>query len=272
VRSRVSDDNRTGYLIWAAALAVGGLVLLLFNLGVFAVYEPFLQYGLALLLGLGSLGFFGSYLFDRSHWWRLIPAWTLLALAGMLYLSTIEALDQRWTATLLFVGQAIAFAHIYLLNRLERWWAIIPGGFMLVLGTVIALSSRTTDPELLGAVLFTGMGSVFLLLYLLDRGRRPWWALIPGAVLVVFGLLVIPIEDRSQQAWWRWWPLILILLGALAAWRAFQPPKSEKLPMQSASNLSRHATAKPVERGKLGEYRGPAPGASVEVISEPDDD
>jgi hypothetical protein len=251
---------------------VGGLVLLLFNLGVFAVYEPLLQYGLAIVLGVGGLGFFGSYFLERSRWWRLIPAWTLLALAGMLYLSTLEALDQRWTATLLFVGQAVAFAHIYLLDRTERWWAIIPGGFMLVLGAVIALSSRTTDPEALGAVLFTGMGSVFLLLYLLDRRHRPWWALIPGTVLVVFGLFVVPIEDRSQQAWWRWWPLILIIAAAVAGWRAFQRPKPTKIAVQSASNLSRQGTAKAGERGQLGEYRGPAPGASVEVLSSPDDE
>lgn len=254
MRSRVSDDNRTGYLIWAIALAAGGLVLLLFNLGVFVAYEPLLQYGLALLLGLGGLGFFASYFVERSRWWRLIPGWTLLALAGMLYLSTLETLDQRWTAILLFVGQAAAFAHIYLLDRIERWWAIIPGGFMFVLGAVIALSSRTTDPESLGAVLFTGMGTVFLLLYLLDRRRRPWWALIPGTVLVVFGLFVVPIEDRSQQAWWRWWPLLLIAAGAVAAWRAFQRPKAEKLSVQSAPNLSRHGTPKTGDRGQLGEY------------------
>ena len=156
-----SRDNRVNNLIWGVLLSLAGVGLLLFNLDVFVQFEPYVQYGAAALLGLLALLFVGGYLSARENWWRLIPGWTLIALTAMVYLTTLPALDQRITASVLFVGQAIAFAHIYLLDRAERWWAIIPGGFMLMLGGTIALSSLTEEPAVLGTVLFIGLGAVF---------------------------------------------------------------------------------------------------------------
>ncbi len=283
--SRISDDNRTGRFAWALVLAFSGLGLLLFNFGLFTAYEPLLQYVLAILLTVGSFIFFGSYLSAPGHWWRLIPGWTMLALALMVYLSTVESIDQRLTASVLFAGQAVAFAHVYLLDRVDRWWAIIPGGFMFVLGAVIALSSRTGALETLGSVLFVGLGSVFLLLYALGSRRRLWWALIPGTVLVVFGLFLFSVEDGSQSALIRWWPLLLMVAGLVTGWQAWRRPKADTLTIESASNLSHRGTAKTssqsrteggsgsdARRGALGEYKGPAPGASVEVISGPEEE
>jgi uncharacterized membrane protein HdeD (DUF308 family) len=280
VRSRAGEDLQTSKLVWAVAFIVAGIALLLFNFDRFAAYEPLIQYIFSALLAIGGIGFFGSYMLQRSHWWRLIPGWTLLAFAGMLYLTTFETVDQRLTAALLFLGQALAFAHVYLLDREKHWWAVIPGGFMVVLGGVIALSSRTEDPEALGTALFVGMGLVFLLLYLLSGRNRPWWALIPGSVLVIFGIFVFSLERTGQNLLLRWWPLLLILLGIFLGWGAFRKGKPQKLEVNSASNLSHYSTARqrstepppPAARGQLGEYHGPAPGASVEVLSDPDEE
>ncbi len=270
------EDNRVGSFTWAGAFVLGGLGLLLYNLGAFDAAKPWLQYILAGLLGLGSIGFFASYFSRTSNWWRLIPAWTLLTLGGMIYLTTVQSLDQRITAGLLFVGQALAFAHIYLLDRTERWWAVIPGGFMLVLGGVIALSSRTMNPDTLGTTLFVGLGGVFILLYLLGQRTRLWWALIPGVVLVVFGLFLFSVERSQENTLLAWWPVVLLLFGLFLGWRAItRKPGGEKLTVNSASNLSRHGTAKPGATAaippRLGEYKGPAPGATVEVLADPDE-
>lgn len=273
-----NQDTRIGSLTWAIALILAGIGLLLFNLDVFTAYEPLIQYIAAGLLALFGLGFFGSYLSARDHWWRLIPAWTLLALAAMAYLSALPQFDQRVTAGVLFFGQAVAFAHVYLLNRAERWWAVIPGGFMLVLGGAIALSSRTEDPATLGVFLFVGMGAVFFLLYFLGQRRRLWWALIPGSVLVLFGVFLFSAGRSEQNAVLRWWPLLLVLLGGFLLWRASRKPRRQKMPVNTAPNLTRRrsaqqsqaSTSKP-EGGRLGAYRGPAPGATVEILPEPDE-
>src|SRR5690606_16759391 len=109
--------------------------------------------------------------------------------------------------------------------------------------------------------------------------RQHWWALIPGIVLIVFGLFLFSVENQANPLW-RWWPFLLILLGGGLGWMAFRSRTTEKLSIHSASNLSRRATTKrkgkespPSEvRGSLGEYKGPAPGASVEVLSNPDEE
>ncbi len=269
-----NSDNRVNSLIWGVLLSLAGVGLLLFNLDVFVRFEPYVQYAAAALLGLFALLFVGGYLSARDNWWRLIPGWTLIALAAMVYLSTLPALDQRITAGVLFVGQAIAFAHIYLLDRAERWWAIIPGGFMLMLGGTIALSSLTEEPAVLGTVLFIGLGAVFFLLYLLGQRWQLWWALVPGSVLVLLGLFLFSVGLGQQNLPLRLWPALLPLLGVWLIWRATRPLPSRKLNVNAAPNQSRSRsqTSESSSRPRrLGEYGGPAPGAAVEVLPDPEE-
>lgn len=267
-----NSDNRTNSFVSGVLLALAGLGLTLFNLDVFFRFEPYIQYGASVLLVLLALGFIGSYLSARSSWWRLIPGWTLIALAAMVLLTTFSTLDQRITAAVLFVGQAMAFVHVYLLDRAERWWAIIPGGFMLMLGGTIALSSVTEEPAVLGTSLFIGLGAVFFLLYLVGERRQLWWALIPGSVLALFGLVLFSANRSGQNLFLRWWPLLLPLLGAWLIWRATRPPSKRKLEVNTAPGPSR-SQARPAESRvpKLGEYSGPAPGATVEILPDPEE-
>ena len=285
-----SSDNRVNSLIWGVVLALAGIGLLLFNLDLFVRYEPYVQYVASALLGLLALGFIGSYVTARfspaarrgagtsggvDHWWRLIPAWTLVALAVMVFLTTLPALDQRVTAGVLFVGQAIAFAHIYLLDRAGRWWAIIPGGFMLMLGGTIALSSVTEEPAASGHGAFRRPGS--RLLSAVPVGAAA--AIMVGADPRLGSGAVRPVSlfSRSRRAasgYLRWWPLLLPLLGAWLIWRATRPLTNRKLATNSAP--SRSGSTQPVVREtdarprRLGEYGGPAPGAAVEVMPDPE--
>lgn len=202
----MSDPRRRG-LLWSLALIVGGVLLLLFNFGVLADFAPWPQ----VLLGAGGFAaagyFFFGFMRNSRDWWRLIPAWTLAALTGMILLTLAPAVDPQLVAAVLFVGLAMAFVHVYLLDRSERWWALIPGGFLLVLGAVIALSGRIAQLDLLATVLFVGLGAVFFLLYWLDSQRRQWWAVVPGGVLVIFGVLALatsapaPIHSCAGGPW-----------------------------------------------------------------------
>ena len=133
----------------------------------------------------------------------------------MIVATTLPAVGPQLTASLLFVGLAAAFAHIYLLRRRDNWWAIIPSGFMLVLAAVIVLSSTIVRVETLGAILFSGLGAVFLALYLLTGRDTQWWALIPAVALLVFGLFIFTLNDAldgERSDLLRWWPVLLIAL------------------------------------------------------------
>jgi hypothetical protein len=262
------SDRQVNLLVWAAALVIVGVLLLLFNLGVLARYEPTAQYIVAGVLGVAGLIMLLSYFWRRDQWWRIMPGWTLLALAGMVMLSLDDSMPRPYIAATLFLGLALAFANVYLVNRVEHWWAIIPGGFMLVLAGVISLSVTVTRLETLGALLFVGMGLVFALVYLLAGKRRHWWALIPAGVLIFFGTLTYSVDNEVQSALWRWWPTALIVIGAAVAFMStLQSSSPQKLSVNVAPAMPPPPASKP---GQLGEYSQPAPGASIEVLPDPD--
>ncbi|MEZ4865626.1 MAG: hypothetical protein R3C14_30220 [Caldilineaceae bacterium] len=295
----VNDYLRSGRL-WAVSLVAIGLLFLAWNFGLFAPYEPWPQYILALIFMVVGVSFFFLFVRARQEWWRLIPAWTMLALAGMIWLSTLAAPPMSLIAALLFWGMALGFTNIYLLQRAQHWWAIIPGGFMLVLGIVIALSSRITDLELLGGLLFAGMGGVFYLLYSLSGQPRQWWALIPGSVLFLFGIFIAVAQQTNNVSALRWWPLLIVIAGGIVWWRTGRPtapvtqPAVRAMPgvamakgvmtnvREKTATILNQASAfwntqeqqsspMPSTKLPLGDYREPAPGASVDILPHPDE-
>jgi hypothetical protein len=263
---------------WSVSLVLGGIVLLLFNFGWLDAYEPWPQFLLAIGCAVGATIFFVGYARSRAEWWQLLPAWTLTSLATMALTSILPDVGRALLAAQVFGGLALAFGHIYLAARTERWWAILPGGFMLVLALVVGASAWVEAVDLLAGLLFVGLGLVFFLLYLLDQKRRQWWALIPGSVLVVFGALALAAGRVEEAGLLRWWPLALILLGLLLALRPARktaaPPDKLVINSAPAPRPQGSAAGKPAApgapRGALGEYTQPAPGASVEIL--PDND
>lgn len=271
MRTTSPTDKRRSLLFWAVGLIAAGVMLLIYNFGLLDRYQPWVQYGVALLLALAGVIILISYLRLRTTYWRLMPAWTLFALAAMVYLSTLPEVARPLLAAVIFVGLALAFANIYLINRVEHWWAIIPGGFMAVLSAVLALSTVITRLETLGTLLLVGMGLVFFLVYLLAGTRRHWWALIPGSVLVFVGSLSYTTDNAMQGTLLRWWPAGLVVLGAVLAWLgAASPAAAANRPQVHVAP----STAQPVAdstSARLGEYTRPAPGASVELLPDPDE-
>ena len=259
-------------LVWPLSLVLGGVVLLLFNFGLLNAYSPWPQAILAGGCGLAALALFIAFTRHRQEWWRLLPAWTLVALAVMVVTGLLAGFGRALVAAQLLAGLALAFGNVYLLAPQERWWAILPGGFMLVLAGVVGASHWTVAVELLAALLFGGLGLIFFLLYLLDQKRRQWWALIPGSVLVVFGVLALTSNSLQEGGLVLWWPLVLVAAGLLL-WAAGRriPARAGRYEVNSAPR-TKPSTQKPSPqpRASLGEYTQPAPGASIDIL--PDND
>ena len=114
-------------LLWGIILLVVGLGFLLWNLGVFLQFQTTAQWVLVGLFAVVGLGFFIDYLIHREQWWKVIPAFTLLSVAGIIFLSA-RNLNEVWVALVLFLGLALAFAFIYVTDRQTRWWALLPFG------------------------------------------------------------------------------------------------------------------------------------------------
>ena len=204
-------------ILWGGALLLTGVFLLLVNQHALDPYAPTWQYVVAALCGLGGIAFLILFVRDVVHWWPIIPAFTLLTVGVIIFLTTqTAAVVGEVLGSILFFGIALAFAVIFLLDR-NRWWAIIPMGVLLLVSATTALSTFQVSSDVLSATLFIGMGFVFLLVYLLGPHKREvWWALVPATALVAFGLFTFVFSKATgdlQLTVVSWWPALLVLLG-----------------------------------------------------------
>jgi hypothetical protein len=83
-----------------------------------------------ILSGIGFT-FFAVYINNHEHWWALIPAYVMFAVAGIVLLSNTAIV-----APYIMFAIAFPFLYVYLHNR-ENWWALIPAGIMTSIGVAL---------------------------------------------------------------------------------------------------------------------------------------
>lgn len=188
-------------LLIGGLLIVGGLLALLDVQGIISNGSGIFW---GIIFGAGGLIFISMLLNDANNWWAAFPGFTLLGLAASSFLpESLEAYD----GLVFFAGISLAFWWVYFTDR-ARWWAIIPAGVLLTLGIVSALDNISGFET--GGSFFLGLGLTFLLVALLPGGSSRQWALIPGAILLVFGVILgTPFAGLAEY----FWPALLILLG-----------------------------------------------------------
>jgi hypothetical protein len=105
-----------------------------------------------------------------------------------------------------FLGSIGAgFIFTYLQER-KHWWAVIPGGVLVTLGTIVAAEEIFPRWDA-GGLFFAGLAATFGYLYAYERKR---WAIYPAVALLVIGLLGL-----SFTGGWVF-PLLLIAVGFYA--------------------------------------------------------
>jgi hypothetical protein len=112
---------------------------------------------------------------------------------------------------------------------------LVPGGVLTGLGVGVLLAQDVfTSDQQSGAVILISMGAGFLIitpLSLLVARRSQYWALVPGAILVLIGaaILVGGVALQLAQDIGTLWPLILIAAGIYVLWRAgFRRPTNNR--------------------------------------------
>lgn len=153
---------------------------------------------------------------QKDFWWALIPGGVVTFIAVLTMLSS--RINGEIIGTMVLWGIALPFWIVYLANRPKNWWAIIPGGVMVVIGVIPILSLATSSPGILGGVFFLGLAGVFGLIYALNLGSDTAWAMYPALGLLAVGVGVVILGSN-------WWPIVLIGVGVLLLARAVWPRK-----------------------------------------------
>jgi hypothetical protein len=200
-------------IVGGALLIVVGILALLQGLGVLTNIASLLW---AFVFGIGGALFLYIFLTSRSNWWAVIPGFVLLSIGALIALERLfPAMSGGWGGALVMGGIGLAFWVVYFLKR-EHWWAIIPGGVMLTIALVTGLSSALEGIDT-GGVFFLGLGLTFgLLAFAPSPEGRMRWALIPAAVLLVMGLVIMAAAVEILN---YLWPVALILVGVYLIFR-----------------------------------------------------
>lgn len=172
-------------LLWGGVLIILGGLLLLDSLNLIPIFS---QTVWAVVFGLSCLFFIGAYFYaGKKHWGWLFPIFISGGLTVSAVLNITEV-DGLWIGALFMAFISAPFWIIFLLNRKENWWALIPGWVTAVI-SLIVLASESWPGETIGALVMWSISLPFIIVFL--RNRSYWWALIPGFIMAGMGLVVL---------------------------------------------------------------------------------
>ena len=179
-------------LLWGVMLVLLGGLLLVQNLG---LIPDFSEGVWAIILGTACLFFIAIYFLNGiENWGWLFPIFITggLALTAALSLTTINPI---WLGAAFMASVSVPFWLVYLFNRKENWWALIPAWATAVL-TLIILFSQLVSGEIIGTLVMWAIALPFIFVYV--RNREHWWALIPGFIMAGMGVVVL-LASRSAD-------------------------------------------------------------------------
>ena len=206
-------------IIFGVVLVLAGVIFMLDTLNILRGASGLIG---ALLFAAGGAAFLYFFMTHRDQWWAIIPGFVLLGLAAVIAIETLPLRDTGPISGGVFLGSiGLAFWAIYLLKR-DFWWMLIPGGVMVTLALVAALSN-VVGGDASGGIFFLGLAATFGGIYFIPtKDGQQKWAAIPALILGALGLLLLVGAVVSLK---YAFPAVLILVGAYLLWRALVPGK-----------------------------------------------
>lgn len=133
------------YVMWAIAGLVSLLLLNMIPDGLVPLF----------VLTAVALPFIAVYLYDRSNWWALIPAYVLLGIGFMVMLIEYGFLGGFLVPAYVMLTVAIPFVIIYFLNPEEKW-PLIPAGIMSFIGLSFVIAATSAQYIVAGILIIVG--------------------------------------------------------------------------------------------------------------------
>lgn len=200
--------------LWGLLLIGMGVLFLMQNLGLLNETLSFVWPAAFAAL---SAAFFFFYFTRRDQWWAVIPAFTLLGLAGTVGLEAFSpALGEKIGGVIFLSSVSLAFWAVFFIRR-AYWWAIIPAGAMLTLTVVAGADSLESTTLHTGSIFFFGLAATFAIVLMVSRMR---WAIYPASVLFAIGAIIgLGAESIVDYIL----PVALIVVGLYLLLRVLRP-------------------------------------------------
>jgi len=197
-------------LTFGLVLIVGGFLLILHNLEIFAVSDQFL-WGLAFVT-IGMVMLVHNY--RRSQRTGLLVLGIISCVIGIsMIIDSFYIFPGEMIGAFLLWCLSAIFITIHL-KKSENWWAIIPGGVFFILGAIIILNSLhlITDNRL-WFVFMIGLSLIFWYLTLIKNElNKLHWAKYPAIVLSLLAFFILSVTWHSRMAELIF-PISIIVLG-----------------------------------------------------------
>ena len=159
----------------------------------------------------------------------VIGAVLILLAIGIIALQFVGGLSE---AVLFFVLGAVFIAgYLYI----RTYWMLIPGCILTGLGLGTVGEGLFTSFD---EIFLVGLGVGFIAIYVIQfifEGRAFWWPLIPGAVLILIGL-VESFENLGRFLALAW-PALLVLVGLIILAGAFSISRRNKSSRDESENI-----------------------------------
>jgi hypothetical protein len=183
-------------IFWSLVMIAAGVIFFLQEQG-------FIDFNLlstkiwALIFAILSAFFFLTYFLQGlRNWGWLFPATILGSIALIMGLEGTQ-LGGILTGAPVMIGIAIPFVVVFLQDKKNNWWALIPAWVMTAIALVILFEDQV-DGNLIGSFVMYSIALSFLVVYLIDRTHR--WALIPFGSLSVIGMIPLLENFISGEA------------------------------------------------------------------------
>jgi len=174
-----------------------------------------------------ALPFFVLWLRDRTRKWALIPAGSL-AVIGLIPLLNYLVSGETLGMFVMFLF-ALPFYVIYFSSS-KNWWAMIPAGVFTSIGFVV-LYAITFHPNVGNtidrwgtALLLTGIGTTFGVLWLRRAKYDTDWAKFPAVGLFIAALITLLIGPNQGSIW----AILFIVAGAIVLFFGLRGRVSKK--------------------------------------------
>ena len=182
----IQNKRRTNWGVLLIFLGVTAMVDIMFD---------FTDWVTVFVLAGGFLVTGAIYLTNRYDLLLAVPAYIFFALTVISGLAISELLQGEMIATVVLSLIGLPFLVVFLANRTDNWWALIPAYVLFAIAIMIFLIGLGVLADSWVALyVLSSIGFPFLIVYLMNREH--WWALIPAYTMFVIGIMVALIDNR----------------------------------------------------------------------------